>query len=82
MRRAPTAIITSIGGYEPGVVEPPPYESSLCPKKHAGTSNTLTIEFHPAGPRPQRVLWRSSCPGPTSRTPAQRSPSMGLKDHS
>jgi hypothetical protein len=25
------------------------------------------------------VLWR--CPAPTSRAPAQRNPSMGLKDH-
>ena len=41
MRRAPTAIITSFGGYEP-----PPYTSNLCPKKHAGTANRFAIEFH------------------------------------
>ena len=32
MRRAPEAIITSIGGYKT-----PLYESNLCPKKYAGT---------------------------------------------
>ena len=41
MRRAPEAIITSIGGYKP-----PPYESNLCPKKYAGTKNTFTFEFN------------------------------------
>ena len=42
MRRAPEATITSMGGYKP-----PPYESNLCPKKHAGTYNqALTFEFN------------------------------------
>ncbi len=44
-------------------------------------ASTLPLPAPPfkLGERPRSSMWR--CPAPTSRTPAQRGPSMGLKDY-
>jgi hypothetical protein len=42
-------------------------------------ATTLPQAIMMAGRGPGQAVWR--CPAPTPRTPAQRNPSMGVKDH-